>query len=375
MSQEVRFATGAIGAIGSDLDPDAPLVIVSGAHSFQLSGAEAAVTHAFSRRIVEHLRIEQRLPTLSEGALHAERLRRHPSAQVLAVGGGTAIDCAKLIGVLAANPGNAVALVTGERPIEASSRPLAAVPTTAGSGSEATHFAVVYVDGVKYSLEHESMRPRWVTLDPDLTKSQPPAVAAAAGLDAVCQSMESMWSVRSTPNSVALAREALTLSAGSLVAAVRAPADDVRAAMCRAAHLAGQAIDITRTTAPHALSYGLTSRFGVAHGHAVALTLGEIWHYNWEVTEQDVVDPRGVNHVRDVMRTVGNIMGCVDPSDASSVVADLVSHCGLPTRLRELGLQRDDLLTVADSVNPDRLRNNPRRLTRDQIVQLLDRLF
>ncbi len=109
-------------------------------------------------------------------------------------------------------------------------------------------------------------------VDPALTRSLPPLVAAASGMDALSQAIESYWCVNSTDESKDFAREAIGRIVPHIREAVHAASDEPRLAVAQGAHLSGKAINITRTTAPHALSYALTSRFGVPHGQAVSLT-------------------------------------------------------------------------------------------------------
>ncbi|MGI9457471.1 MAG: iron-containing alcohol dehydrogenase, partial [Aeoliella sp.] len=111
---------------------------------------------------------------------------------IVAVGGGATMDAAKLIAIRASNSKPLDQLLSdGFSPNHI---PLVAAPTTAGSGSEATHFAVLFVEQEKFSMAHPSLRPSWAVVDPTLTYSSPQRVAAAAGLDVLCQSIESLWS-------------------------------------------------------------------------------------------------------------------------------------------------------------------------------------
>jgi alcohol dehydrogenase class IV len=146
-----------------------------------------------------------------------------------------------------------------------------------------------------------------------------------------------------------------------------------RVVLCLAAHLSGRAIQITRTTAPHALSYTLTADFGVPHGHAVALTLGEFIVFNSQVSETDVNDPRGAEFVRSRVAEVVRVLGGRDPEEARDRFVDLIRACGLGSRLPDVGV-RDDrgLARIAAGVNVQRLANNPRRLTSGQLLQVLE---
>src|SRR3712207_9423070 len=130
----------------------------------------------------------------------------------MGVGGGTALDIAKSVRLLAAQGSDPRRCVTGAEPITARGVPLIAVPTTAGSGSEATQFAVVYIDGVKHSLDHPWVRPDYSVVDPALSLGLPAAIAASTGMDALAHAIESYWSVRSTDESRRYAADAISLA-------------------------------------------------------------------------------------------------------------------------------------------------------------------
>ncbi len=290
---------------------------------------------------------------------------------VLAVGGGSALDMAKLISVLAVQTSAPRDIIEGRAEIESERPPLVAVPTTAGTGSEATHFAVVFVEGRKYSLAHRSVLPDYAIVDPRLTHDLPAPITAASGLDAFSQALESIWSIHSSAASVSLASEALDLVWRNLAAAVRDPNPSAREAMCRAAHLAGKAINLTKTTAPHAMSYAITTDFGVPHGLAVALTLPVVFGFNLGVTASDCADPRGPEHVRASLDRIALLLGFQDAEEAPSRIEELIASLNCPTRLSEVGIGEDGLRDLTRQVNPERLANNPRRLTGAAIESLL----
>lgn len=290
---------------------------------------------------------------------------------IVAFGGGSAIDLAKAIGTCAANDGDPFAYVSGERTVQRDGPPLLVVPTTAGTGSEATHFAVVYASGVKYSLAHEFVRPDDVILDPQLTWSLPPNMTAATGLDALCQGIESLWAVGATAASTDLAARAVTLALTHLADAVTRPTPTARAGMMEAAHLAGRAIDVSKTTAPHALSYGISSGFGVPHGAAVAVTLGAFIEFNAAVDDASCTDSRGAAHVRSRLQHVVDLLGASDASDARRRFEDLVREVGWSTSLAQLGVPTATLAPLAAGVNLERLGNNPRVVASDALRTLL----
>jgi alcohol dehydrogenase class IV len=133
--------------------------------------------------------------------------------------------------------------------------------------------------------------------------------------------------------------------------------------MCAAAHRSGQAIRLTRTSAPHALSYHLTSHYGVPHGFAVALTLPHVWRWNQGVEQADCADPRGPDFVRTRMSQLARMLD-IDEQHAAAAVRAWIAHLGAPTELAEIGLVTPNQFSKwQSSVNQQRLANNPRRLT------------
>lgn len=356
------------------VDPQS-ILLFTGGSSYHRSGADQAISEATSGRSTVVVSDVQANPELADVDAAIGVYRDLEPELVIAVGGGSVIDLAKVVRSVAPHAVTARPYALGERTLAAPAAPLLAIPTTAGTGSEATHFAVIYVDGTKYSIADPTMRPEHVILDPELTYSVPPAVTAATGLDALCQGIESLWSVKSTQASRGFAERAIELALEHLDGAVTDPDPTNRAAMCAAAHLAGRAIDESFTTAPHALSYVLTSRYGIPHGHAVALTLGAVLEYNAAVTPETCIDPRGSEYVADTMGRIIALLGATGPTGARRVFEDLVARVGLDPTLDVTGVPRDEVrLYLLDGVNVQRLANNPRGITTDSLAGLLDRV-
>lgn len=213
------------------------IVLVTGRASYAKCGAEAFLAPILAGRLVTHLM------TVGENA-RAEDVgekRGILPANVdafIAVGGGTAIDTTKLL-----------------RGIDGDLPPFLAVPTTAGTGAEATRFAVYYDQGRKMSADDVRYLPTDALLISEFTTTQTPYQRASTEFDAYAQAVESLWAVGATDESRAYARRALELMASG--------------EQMPGSYWAGRAIDISRTTAAHALSYYMTSRYGIPHGHAV----------------------------------------------------------------------------------------------------------
>jgi alcohol dehydrogenase len=300
-----------------------------------------------------------RLPDVLRGCAAAEAVR--PDL-IVGAGGGSALDVAKMVRALPVDRRAAVDVLTGTAPPPGRA-PLLLVPTTAGTGSEVTCFATVYVDGVKHSLDHPSVHADVAVVDPALTSSCPADVTYAGGFDALAHAIESLWALRSTTASRAHAADAL---AGLVAVLARSPwpmsATD-RATLSRSATRAGLAIDRTRTTGAHAFAYPLTARFDVRHGLACALNLVWLLPYTALRLAADVQDPRGAAFVARRLAQIAAALGADDPAGSGPAVAGLLVGAGFSPRLRDYGVAGAELAwLVQAALGSGRSANGPVRL-------------
>ena len=290
---------------------------------------------------------------------------------LVSVGGGSVLDMAKLINI-GYDKKNLKDLATNKTKISSFGKKLIAIPTTSGSGSEATHFAVVYVGGEKFSVAHPIyMLPNVVVLNPSLTYSMDSYQTALSGIDAFAQAMESYWSVNSTEESKKYSKEALELIIEHLPLAVKYN-DNSRDLMLQAANLAGKAINIAKTSGAHAISYILTSKFNIPHGQAVALTLPSWYDFNHNCNEDNINDSRGLNYLRNVMMDMDNIIDA-RPSEnkPSSKVKMFIKGIGLETSLSLFKVHPSNLDAIVDSINIERLKNNPAKASSIELNRIL----
>ena len=283
-------------------------------------------------------------------------------------GGGTPLDTAKLVNFFSStrqSPGEYLKGIRSETEC-GGFLPFLAVPTTAGTGSEATHFAVLYDGLVKHSVGDSRIRPGYVFLNPAFTFSLSPYVTACTGFDALAQAMESLWAVGSTGSSRKDSRESLRIGSRVLRSVVLAPEAESRSAMLQAAYLAGRAIDVAKTTAAHAFSYCLTAYYGLPHGHAVATFLPEVLRQNGTASADRVTDPRGEGFLRQAVGEILNVLGCETVDEGVRSLYALREAIGLTDSwMEEKGLSFDVVYAHAFAeANVSRLGNNPVRLAR-----------
>jgi len=349
------------------------LLVVTGKKSYISSGAQEKLEPYLNGCKIVRFSDFNPNPKIEDIQKALKTLKQAKWDAVIAVGGGSVIDTAKLINFFRENDIEPTDYIKTKRAAYKKPKPLVAIPTTAGSGSEATSFAVLYVGKQKYSIEHETLLPEVAIVDPTLTYSVPKYITACTAMDALSQAIESYWCVSSNNESKTYSRHSIGLILSNIENAVNQPDESTRQAMSNAAHLAGKAINITKTTAPHAISYPLTSFFQIAHGHAVALTLPLFLEYNANVTDQDVLDVRGSEYVRKTINEIVVFVGGEGIDDAKQRIRHLTSKIGLETRLSRLGVKsKEDIETiVANGFNPGRIKNNPRLLTEDILRDML----
>lgn len=288
-------------------------------------------------------------PDFSDCNAGAEMFRVNGCDGLVSIGGGSAMDTAKGIKalLLADSASDALAYRFSEEKI-----PHVAIPTTAGTGAEATQFAVVYLDGMKHSLSHPALLPDGVVLDPALLETLPDYQKKSCAMDALCQGIESWWAIGATDESRVHAGAAIKGVMGRVRAYM---AGDAAAAqdMLLAAFRSGQAIQISRTTAAHAMSYRLTHHFGIAHGHACAVTLPILWELLLNDPDQQTV-----------LQGLASVMGLDDPRQGSDLFRGLMLELGLEIP----PLTSDDVLEdLTASVNAERLGNHPQKLSQKML--------
>ncbi len=289
---------------------------------------------------------------------------------IVAVGGGSTIDVAKCIKLYCKMTPTVNYL---QQEYNDSGVPLIAVPTTAGTGSESTRYAVIYYEGKKQSVTHASIIPDYAVLEPMLLNSLPLYQKKCTMLDAMCQAIESWWSVNSTEESMRLSAMALQAIVDNVDAYLSVNCSiESSWGMMQGANLAGQAINITQTTAPHAFSYKVTSLYGLPHGHAVAICMTEIWHYMLCHPEK-CIDSRGIEHLDDVMEYIAAAMHCENALDALIHFRALLMYLGIE-RPRS-NTRSIDIEILTHSVNPVRLKNNPVELDEETIRTIYERIL
>ena len=305
-----------------------------------------------------------------------ELLKTSHCDTILAVGGGSAIDVAKCIklAVLAKEGNTAIIppLVSQRLPIDGAKIPFIATPTTAGTGSESTHNAVMYYEGAKQTVTNDGVLPDYAVLEPSVLKTLPLYQKKCTMMDALCQGIESWWSVNSTEESYEYSRKAVELIMANWRKYIFENDDEAAAQIMLAANYGGRAINITQTTAAHAFSYKITSLYKLPHGHAVAVGLPVIWEYMLENMDK-CIDVRGQEYLKDIFNQIAQAMDCEDPGTAILYFKGLMKDMALGNPVSNNFERETELLTA--SVNQVRLKNNPVRLDLAAVSYLYEEII
>ena len=355
-----RLVAGAGKAVEiADLLPQGPVLLVTD---------EQLISLGLTREPVEALEASGRAVTIfdkveadpSRKTLDAavEAGRSAGAASVVGFGGGSPMDVAKLAAYLLGS-GDELDAIWGVDLAKGQRLPLILVPTTAGTGSEATPISVITCEGgVKLAVNARPLTAEWAILDPALTLGLPRGVTAATGIDAIVHAVEAYTSARlKNPISDALAREALRLLTANLLTACEQP-DNVpaREAMLLGAHLAGLAFSNAPVAGVHALAYPLGGLHHLPHGVSNALMLRHVLQHNSEAARE---------HYAELAPIV--VPGCeTEGSQARAAILidrldELVRESGIQTRLRDYGLDIAEAPTLArEAMKQTRLLvNNP----------------
>jgi len=258
------------------------IFILCGKNSFVTSGAKKFIEESLIKKEVKFLYKISNIPILEELIKIINDIRNFKPDLILAIGGGTIIDYAKIANLVEVKDNLKELIINYNYPFKNKYTKLAVIPTTAGSGAEVTSNAVIYVDQIKHSFENELLKPDNYFLIPEFLISAPYKIKSSAGFDAIAQAVESLLSKKSSEQSVDYASKSLRVSINSYISFLENPNIKNATEMSIASNLAGKAISISKTTAPHAASYPFTSLFNISHGHAVSLFFEKFIKYNFD---------------------------------------------------------------------------------------------
>jgi alcohol dehydrogenase class IV len=293
---------------------------------------------------------------------------------VIGLGGGSPMDAAKVIAARMNNQGE-IASWEGVGKILRRSKPLICIPTTSGTGSEATSVAVI-TGGKRHhkmSLVSQNLYPILAVVDPELTHSMPPQLTASTGMDALTHAIESYVARKAWAPTQVLSNKAVQFIFSYLDRACADGSDaEARRQLSLASFMAGMAFTTAGLGLTHALAYALGSHFGVPHGEATALLLPHVMRFNLEICPElyrELAEAMGVH--------VSGLPAIRAAEIAAQAVEELASSLPLPENLAAVGISENSLETLAaDAFLLTRFRSsNPRDTVLEDLVQILHNAF
>jgi len=302
-----------------------------------------------------------------------DRFRRTRAAFVIGAGGGSAMDVAKVVGVLGGH-GGSVHDYEGIGKVPGAGVPVAAIPTTAGTGSEVTVFSVITDRERRFKMTIGSPHvvPQVALCDPELTASMPPALTAATGMDALTHAIESFVNTTHNPIAKSLALEAMRLIGRSLRVAYANGADRrARAEMLLASTMAAMAFSRTRLGNVHAMSHPIGAHYDVPHGVANAVLLPYVMEWNLVACHETYPAVAAALGER-----VDGLSRRAAAEAAVDAVRALARDVQIPARLRDVGVSRDGIPAMTDdAMKSGNVLVNPRRTTAADITALFEMAY
>lgn len=296
-------------------------------------------------------------PLYDEICAGVELFKKENCDAILVIGGGSAIDTAKCVKAFSQMPD--YELYLNQAFIKDNKIPLIAVPSTAGTGSESTRYAVCYYQGEKQSVTDNSLIPNYALLDARNLRSLPLYQKKCTMLDALCQSIESWWSVNRTDKSKEISRKAVISIISNMHDYLNGNSKALEKMML-ASNLAGQAINITQTTAAHAMSYKLTSIYKIPHGRAAFVCLPFVWEHMISTSKDNL-------ELQTIFNGIAKSLECKTPLEGVDFLKNLNKEL-FKNDAVEVSLE--DIPLLSNSVNPTRLKNNPVELSKETLTNI-----
>ena len=288
---------------------------------------------------------------------------------IIAIGGGSTLDYAKIACSFKFSKKLTKKIIKSDIDLDVRKKiKLLAIPTTAGSGAEITSNSVLYIKKKKYSVEDKVIQPNYFFLEPRFLKSTSLQIDGSSGFDAISQAVESMFSLKSTKTSFNYSQRALKILLRNFKNFIQRKNLANSYQMAIGANLAGKAINISKTTLPHAISYPITSNYHVPHGHAVSLTFNKALKFNYFNMDKSLAN----FSLKKRFITLFKLTNTKNIYDLDNYFLRIKQIASLEQNFSKLGINlKKDLSNILFGVNKQRLKNNPVKIKKKNVVDIL----
>ena len=344
------------------------IFIICGENSFIGSGADKLINDQLKNKKTKFYFKKSPYPEILELKKIISEINLFSPDLIIAIGGGSVLDYAKIANTLSNSTNIEDEIISTKYKLNKKFSKLVAIPTTAGSGAEVTSNAVIYIKNIKYSVEGNLIKPDFFFLIPELVIGASNKIKSSAAFDAIAQAIESIISKKSNEKSIDFAERSLKISLKNFINFLEKPNLENTSAMCQAANLAGEAINISRTTAPHAISYPFTSIYNISHGHAVSLTLNKFLKYNYE----NLSSASCTFNLKDRFKILFSLTNTENFSSFDNYLQNLKQKAQLEDKFDKLGIDiNKDYQKIISKINTRRLANNPVDLDSSKIKKII----
>jgi len=341
------------------------ILLISGKNSFNKTGANKIFLKILKKKETLVYLKKNKLPEYQELKKIIQIKENFKPNLIIAIGGGCVMDLAKISSNFNIEKNLRLKITNSE--ISKKKVEVLAVPTTAGSGAEVTSNAVIYINNIKYSVEDEKIKPDFFCLIPKLLMSSSKYLDATAGFDAVSQSVESLFSIRSNNESVSFAKKGLKILLDNSEKFIKNKNFFNAHKMAVGANLSGKAINISKTIAPHALSYSFTTMYGIPHGHAVSLSFNQILKFNFLKQNLAYCD----FDIKKRYEILFKLTKTKNINQLDNFFKNFKKKLKLEQDFRKLGINLTrDSGKIFSKVNDQRLKNNPIKLLKSDIYTI-----
>ena len=346
------------------------IFILCGNKSFITSGAKNFFNELLKKKELKFFYKKSDLPIFEELIEIIKDIKDFKPNLILGVGGGAVIDYAKIANTVDVKNDLKDLIINYAYPFKKKFTKLAVVPTTAGSGAEVTSNAVIYVDNIKYSFESDLLIPDYYFLIPEFLISAPNKIKSSAGFDAIAQALESLLSKKSNDKSFEYAKKSLKISTKSFISFLNNPSIKNAAEMSLASNLAGKAINISKTTAPHAVSYPFTSLYKISHGHAVSLFFENFLKFNFSNIQKSETS----FNLQERFELIFELFNVKNIDDLSKKIISIKQKADLVDDLKILKVDLNkNYDRIIKGVNLLRLGNNPVKIVAEDIYNIISK--
>ncbi|MFT4145414.1 MAG: iron-containing alcohol dehydrogenase family protein [Mobilitalea sp.] len=361
MPTRVSYYAGA-SKHAADFIEGSSVLIISDPFLYKTGVAEAIGSSMSGKKVTYYNEIEPN-PSCESVDKVTAAAREAKADCIVGLGGGSALDVAKIVACLVDADGSIYDYYAGgSKTLSHRKAKLICIPTTAGTGSEVTNVGV-YTNskaGIKMPMVTDEFWADVAIIDPELTYTLPASVTASTGMDAFCHAIEAYWNKQSQPICDMLAMGALKAILENIKTAYEEPGNqEARGAMQVASLIAGMAFSQTRTTGIHAISFPLTTEFGASHGTACSITLPAFIR----ISEQGEPEK---------MRYLAAFLGYRSVAELADAVEALMVSMKMPVRLSEIGVKETDLEHITEvGLKAAIIQLTPAQMNKDTVYNLL----